>query len=59
MDELWIVRQLRVHYLDILSIPIDEQVSQVVEAPSNMGAKLPNCGALIGTDLACHFVSNK
>lgn len=58
MNQFWVVSELRIDYLDVLSVPVTEKVAKVVETSYNMGTKLPYCHALRSAYFAAYFVSD-
>ena len=58
MDKLRVIGQLGVDYFHVLRISIDEEITKVVEAASNVGAELPDGNTLAGANFAAHFIGD-
>ena len=58
MDKLRVVSQLWIDHLNVLRVPVDEQVAQVVEAAINVRAELAHRHALTGADFATDLVGD-
>lgn len=58
MDKFRIVCQLGVDHFNVLCIPINKQVAQVIEAALDMRAQLSHSHTLTVADFATHFIGN-